>query len=58
VLDAFEEAWGAQLRDLPQLAATLAAANARLATTQDGARTPAQASGLRRAVRATRRIGR
>ena len=57
VLDAFEEARSAQLRDLPQLAATLAAAHARLAATQDDwvpAAPPA--SVLRRAVRATRRL--
>jgi glycosyltransferase involved in cell wall biosynthesis len=54
VLDAFEAASTTQLRDLPQLAATLAAAHARLSATQDG--TPTQASVLRRAVRATRRL--
>jgi O-antigen biosynthesis protein len=57
VLDAFEEARSAQLRDLPQLAATLAAAHARLAAAQDD-RVPGAppASVLRRAVRATRRL--
>jgi glycosyltransferase involved in cell wall biosynthesis len=58
VLDAFEEARTAQLRDLPQLAATLAAAHARLATTQDGAATATPPSALQRAVRATRRLRR
>jgi O-antigen biosynthesis protein len=56
VLEAFEEARGTQLRDLPQLTATLAAAHARLTATHDGAPTTAQASVLRRAVRATRRL--
>jgi glycosyltransferase involved in cell wall biosynthesis len=58
VLDAFEEARHAQLRDLPQLAATLAAAHARLAATQDGVAAAPPASVLRRAVRATRRLRR
>jgi glycosyltransferase involved in cell wall biosynthesis len=56
VLDAFEEARSAQLRDLPQLAATLAAAHARQAAPQDGVTAAPHASVLRRAVRATRRL--
>lgn len=54
VLNAFEAARSMPLRDLPQLAATLAAANARLAATHDGTPPRTQPSVLRRAVRATR----
>jgi O-antigen biosynthesis protein len=58
VLDAFEAARDPHRRDLPQLAATIAAAHARLAATQDGAPSTEQASVLRRAVHATRRLRR
>jgi hypothetical protein len=55
VLDAFEAARSTQLRDLPQLAATLAAAHARLTAAHDGAPPAMEPSVLRRAVRAAKR---
>jgi glycosyltransferase involved in cell wall biosynthesis len=55
VLDAFEEKRAADLPDLPQLAATLAAAHARLASAQASAPAALQRSLVRRALRAVAR---